>query len=226
MKTSEADILIVPGWLNSGPDHWQSRWERNLKTARRIEQDDWHAPDKRCVGRQHRHSRERGVASGGACRAQPRRHRRRPRGARSCRRARSPAPSSWRRPTSTTRRAGRRTRATRGRRDSFGFAPVPMHKPLPFPSLLLAADGRSLLLAGAGEGFRRRLGFEFCGCRAGRPHRRPVGPWALAGRAPALRQVPRRPQGLTVRPCRPPRCRTRPWPATRPWRRGSRRPTP
>jgi predicted alpha/beta hydrolase family esterase len=46
MKTSDADILIVPGWLNSGPDHWQSRWERNLKTARRIEQDSWHAPDK------------------------------------------------------------------------------------------------------------------------------------------------------------------------------------
>ena len=40
------DILIVPGWLDSGPDHWQSRWERNLKTARRIEQDSWHAPDK------------------------------------------------------------------------------------------------------------------------------------------------------------------------------------
>ncbi len=46
MKTSDADILIVPGWLNSGPDHWQSRWERNLKTARRIHQDDWHAPDR------------------------------------------------------------------------------------------------------------------------------------------------------------------------------------
>jgi len=46
VKTSEADILIVPGWLNSGPDHWQSRWERNLNTARRIEQKNWHAPDK------------------------------------------------------------------------------------------------------------------------------------------------------------------------------------
>ncbi len=46
MKTSEADILIVPGWSSSGPDHWQSRWERNLKTARRIEQDDWFNPDK------------------------------------------------------------------------------------------------------------------------------------------------------------------------------------
>ncbi len=41
MKASEADILIVPGWSSSGPDHWQSRWERNLTTARRIEQLDW-----------------------------------------------------------------------------------------------------------------------------------------------------------------------------------------
>ena len=41
MRTSDADILMVPGWNGSGPDHWQSRWERNLKTARRIEQDDW-----------------------------------------------------------------------------------------------------------------------------------------------------------------------------------------
>jgi len=46
MKTSDVDILIVPGWTNSGPDHWQSRWERNLKTARRIEQDDWDHPQK------------------------------------------------------------------------------------------------------------------------------------------------------------------------------------
>lgn len=46
MRTSEADILIVPGWHGSGPQHWQSRWERNLKTARRVEQADWITPDK------------------------------------------------------------------------------------------------------------------------------------------------------------------------------------
>ena len=44
MKTAEADILIVPGWSDSGPDHWQSRWARNLKTARRVEQTDWFNP--------------------------------------------------------------------------------------------------------------------------------------------------------------------------------------
>ncbi|MYZ48080.1 RBBP9/YdeN family alpha/beta hydrolase [Propylenella binzhouense] len=45
MKASEADILIVPGLGGSGPDHWQSRWERNLSTARRVEQTDWERPD-------------------------------------------------------------------------------------------------------------------------------------------------------------------------------------
>jgi predicted alpha/beta hydrolase family esterase len=46
MRTSDVDILIIPGWTGSGPDHWQSRWERNLKTARRVEQDDWDTPVK------------------------------------------------------------------------------------------------------------------------------------------------------------------------------------
>jgi len=51
MRTSDVDILMVPGWNGSGPDHWQSRWERSLKTARRVEQDDWDRPDKdRWVG--------------------------------------------------------------------------------------------------------------------------------------------------------------------------------
>lgn len=44
MKTSDADILIIPGWSSSGEDHWQSRWQRALKTARRVEQADWLNP--------------------------------------------------------------------------------------------------------------------------------------------------------------------------------------
>ena len=44
MRTRDADILIIPGWTNAGPDHWQSRWERNLPTARRVEQADWDTP--------------------------------------------------------------------------------------------------------------------------------------------------------------------------------------
>lgn len=44
MKASEAEILIVPGYTNSGPDHWQSRWEQKLSTARRVEQSEWSKP--------------------------------------------------------------------------------------------------------------------------------------------------------------------------------------
>jgi predicted alpha/beta hydrolase family esterase len=44
MRTSDCDILIVPGLENSGPDHWQTRWERQLSTARRVEQADWNEP--------------------------------------------------------------------------------------------------------------------------------------------------------------------------------------
>lgn len=46
MRTGDVDILLVPGWGNSGPDHWQSRWERNLRTARRIDQASWDEPDR------------------------------------------------------------------------------------------------------------------------------------------------------------------------------------
>jgi uncharacterized protein len=44
MRTSDCDILIVPGHTNSGPDHWQSRWQQRLSSARRVEQDDWDSP--------------------------------------------------------------------------------------------------------------------------------------------------------------------------------------
>ncbi len=36
--------MIVPGYTNSGPDHWQSRWEKKLSTARRVEQAEWSKP--------------------------------------------------------------------------------------------------------------------------------------------------------------------------------------
>jgi predicted alpha/beta hydrolase family esterase len=37
-------VLIVPGWRNSGPDHWQTLWQERLPTAVRVEQDDWLLP--------------------------------------------------------------------------------------------------------------------------------------------------------------------------------------
>ncbi|HKX41488.1 MAG TPA: alpha/beta hydrolase [Burkholderiaceae bacterium] len=33
-------VLILPGWLASGPAHWQSRWEA-LHGDQRVQQDDW-----------------------------------------------------------------------------------------------------------------------------------------------------------------------------------------
>lgn len=41
MKPS--NVLILPGWQNSGPDHWQSRWER-AHGYQRVEQHDWMHP--------------------------------------------------------------------------------------------------------------------------------------------------------------------------------------
>lgn len=46
MKASDADILIVPGYKNSDPDHWQSRWQARLSTARRVEQEAWSKPER------------------------------------------------------------------------------------------------------------------------------------------------------------------------------------
>ena len=44
MRAADADILMIPGLGDSGPDHWQSRWQKKLSTARRVEQRDWDAP--------------------------------------------------------------------------------------------------------------------------------------------------------------------------------------
>lgn len=39
-------IIIVPGWRDSGPGHWQSLWAEQLPGAVRVEQDDWITPSK------------------------------------------------------------------------------------------------------------------------------------------------------------------------------------
>ena len=44
MKTSEAEILIVPGYKGADADHWQSRWERNISSASIVPMGDWHKP--------------------------------------------------------------------------------------------------------------------------------------------------------------------------------------
>jgi hypothetical protein len=41
MNTS--NILLLPGWQNSGPDHWQSLWQATHGYVR-VEQHDWQRP--------------------------------------------------------------------------------------------------------------------------------------------------------------------------------------
>lgn len=36
--------IIVPGWKDSGPGHWQTLWERQLPHAARVRQPDWTSP--------------------------------------------------------------------------------------------------------------------------------------------------------------------------------------
>jgi len=40
---STTEVLLLPGWQNSGPDHWQSRWEARYGD-RRVQQHDWMRP--------------------------------------------------------------------------------------------------------------------------------------------------------------------------------------
>jgi len=42
-----AQVLILPGLFNSGPQHWQTLWHTAHPEYHRLEQDDWETPD--CV---------------------------------------------------------------------------------------------------------------------------------------------------------------------------------
>ena len=39
-------VLIIPGWANSGPQHWQTLWEHAHSEYRRVEQRDWETPER------------------------------------------------------------------------------------------------------------------------------------------------------------------------------------
>ncbi|MDO8373847.1 MAG: alpha/beta hydrolase, partial [Polaromonas sp.] len=39
-------FIIVPGWRDSGPGHWQSLWAERLDDAVRVRQDDWITPSR------------------------------------------------------------------------------------------------------------------------------------------------------------------------------------
>ena len=40
-------FIIVPGWRDSGPGHWQSLWAERLDNAVRVQQDDWITPSRK-----------------------------------------------------------------------------------------------------------------------------------------------------------------------------------
>ena len=44
MKSSDVDVLIVPGLWGSTPEHWQTRWLKGIRTAWLVEQEDWDNP--------------------------------------------------------------------------------------------------------------------------------------------------------------------------------------
>lgn len=46
MASSTPSLIIVPGWRDSGPGHWQSLWADCLVGAQRTQQDDWVAPSR------------------------------------------------------------------------------------------------------------------------------------------------------------------------------------
>ncbi|MDE2048197.1 MAG: serine hydrolase family protein [Betaproteobacteria bacterium] len=44
-RVSAVHVLTLPGWLGSGAQHWQTRWER-LHGDQRVEQHDWVTPQR------------------------------------------------------------------------------------------------------------------------------------------------------------------------------------
>ena len=45
--TTKPIVLIVPGWHDSGPGHWQSLWAESIAGAVRVHQDNWIHPNKK-----------------------------------------------------------------------------------------------------------------------------------------------------------------------------------
>lgn len=44
LSLADYRVLLMPGLYNSGPEHWQSRWQRLYPRFERVEQDDWDNP--------------------------------------------------------------------------------------------------------------------------------------------------------------------------------------
>ncbi len=51
-SVNPTSTIIVPGWRDSGPGHWQSLWAGRMPQAARVIQDDWITPTRSAwVGR-------------------------------------------------------------------------------------------------------------------------------------------------------------------------------
>jgi uncharacterized protein len=43
-RDAAASVLVIPGWQNSGPRHWQTIWEQQSPIFLRVQQKDWEFP--------------------------------------------------------------------------------------------------------------------------------------------------------------------------------------
>jgi predicted alpha/beta hydrolase family esterase len=147
---TEAPVLILPGLSNSGPEHWQTRWEARHTGLRRVQQADWEQP--RCADWVER--LEQAVASTPGCvlvshssscalvahwaRAHP------PAGR--VRGALLVAPSDPEAPSYP--------------QGPIGFAPVPLER-LPFPSILVASTDDFYVTLARAQQFAAAWGSRF-----------------------------------------------------------------
>jgi predicted alpha/beta hydrolase family esterase len=44
LLVKQRTVLVLPGWNGSGPDHWQTIWERKYPSLKRVVQHDWAKP--------------------------------------------------------------------------------------------------------------------------------------------------------------------------------------
>lgn len=148
-RLSDHEVLVLPGWNNSGPRHWQTLWEERFPRWRRVGQRNWSAPVRA----------DWVAALEAAIAASPRpvvlvahslgcvtvAHWARRRGPGRVAAALLVAPADV-----------ERSSVARPLRD---FAPLPRH-PLPFPALVVASDDDPACSAPRAEGLARDWGAE------------------------------------------------------------------
>jgi predicted alpha/beta hydrolase family esterase len=144
-----AKVLILPGLYNSGPEHWQTHWEKAHPEFRRVKQDDWERP--RCsdwVARLEDAVRESGpdtvlVAHSLACNLVVR----------------------WADTTKQQARGALLVAPSDVEAPSYpegteGFKPMPRNR-LPFPSIVVASSDDPYVTLERAEEFARAWGSEF-----------------------------------------------------------------